>query len=180
MKNLRLLILSVLTISTLNAQETSMVAANSVTSNHYSPIKKSKKVVNANYMSSVDIINNSSIVSQLQDRAANYAIQNNAIYDNSEAAVYTVTFKNSQGKLTARYNNEGELLSTNEHYKNTAIPIDMRIAISKQFPGWALKSTDYIISYSKDNQANIRYKVKINKEHLNKTLCVDANGTISL
>ncbi len=176
MKNLILLFISAFTMSLINAQETSISDIDSVVINdQYSVVKKDKKAfitkaLNFNYLTNIKANEASFIVVQLQRLVANFDIKTSSVYDNSEAATYNVVFKNNQGEIVATYNNEGKILSTVEKYEDVVIPVNLRIAISKQFPGWAFQSNTYLISYTENNGISKKYKIKINKGKHKKTL----------
>ncbi len=182
MKNLILLFIGVFTISLINAQETSIVSVNSVTlKDHYSVVEKDKKAfttkaINTNYLNRVKAEETPFIVAQLERQVANYDIKTSSEYDNSEVATYKVIFKNNQGEIVANYNNEGEILSSVEKYTDVVIPVNLRIAISKQFPGWAFQSNTYLISYKENKGVSKKYKIQIKKGNHKKTLSVDGNG----
>jgi len=182
MKNLILLFISVFTTSLINAQETSISDIDSVVINdQYSVVKKDKKsfitkALNFNYLTNIKANETSFIVAQLQREVANFDIKTSSVYDNSEAATYNVVFKNNQGEIVATYNNEGKILSTVEKYEDVVIPVNLRIAISKQFPGWAFQSNTYLISYTENNGISKKYKIKINKGKHKKILNIDSHG----
>ncbi len=169
-------------MSLINAQETSISDIDSVVINdQYSVVKKDKKAfitkaLNFNYLSNIKANEASFIVAQLQWEVANFDIKTSSVYDNSEAATYNVVFKNNQGKIVATYNNEGKILSTVEKYEDVVIPVNLRIAISKQFPGWAFQSNTYLISYKENKGVSKKYKIQIKKGNHKKTLSVDGNG----
>jgi len=176
MKNLILLFISAFTMSLINAQETSISDIDSVVINdQYSVVKKDKKAfiskaLNFNYLTNIKANEASFIVAQLQRLVANFDIKTSSVYDNSEAATYSVVFKNNQGEIVATYNNDCKILSTVEKYEDVVIPANLRIAISKQFPGWAFQSNTYLISYTENNGISKKYKIKINKGKHKKTL----------
>lgn len=176
MKNLILLFISAFTMSLINAQETSISDIDSVVINdQYSVVKKDKKAfitktLNFNYLTNIKANEASFIVAQLQRLVANFDIKTSSVYDNTEAATYNVVFKNNQGEIVATYNNEGKILSTVEKYEDVVIPVNLRIAISKQFPSWAFQSNTYLISYTENNGISKKYKIKINKGKHKKTL----------
>jgi len=182
MINLILLFISVFTMGLVNAQETSISEIDSVVINdQYSVVKKDKKsfitkALNFNYQTNIKANEASFIVAQLQWKVANFDIKTSSVYDNSEAATYNVVFKNNQGKIVATYNNEGKILFTVEKYKDVVIPINLRNAIYKQFPGWAFQSNTYLISYIENKGISKNYKIKINKGNVKKTLNIDSHG----
>lgn len=176
MKNLILLFISAFTMSLINAQETSISDIDSVIINdQYLVVKKDKKsfitkALNFNYPTKIETNEEPFVVVQLQEQVARFDIKTSSIYDNSEAATYKVVFKNNQGRIVATYNNEGKILSTVEKYEDVVIPANLRIAISKQFPGWAFQSNTYLISYTENNGISKKYKIKIIKGKHKKTL----------
>ena len=169
MKNLFLLIMSVFALNSIIAQQTSIVATQLVTTNDmYSTLEKPNKnvntlILNSNYLNEADHKNISAIVNQLERKVANYDIKNSSVFDDTEEAIYPVVFKNNQGNLTVTYNNKGEIISSVERYKNIPIPVDLRVAISKEYPEWAFKNNSCLITYNPNNGFKKSYKIEIKK-----------------
>ena len=176
MKNLFLLIMSVFALNSIIAQQTSIVATQLVTTNDmYSTLERPNKdvitpILNSNYLNEADHKNVSSIVNQLERKVANYDIKSSSVYDDTEEATYPVVFKNNQGNLTVTYNNKGEIISSVERYKNIPIPVDLRIAISKEYPEWAFQSNNCLITYNQNKGFKKLYKIEIRKGDQIKTL----------
>ena len=176
MKNLFLLIMSVFALNTIIAQQTSIVATQLVTTNdmYYTLERANKNVItpilNSNYLNEANHNNVSSIVTQLERKVANYDIKSSSVFDDSEEAIYPVIFKNNQGNLTVTYNNKGEIISSIERYKNIPIPVDLSVAISKEYAGWAFQNNNCLITYSPNDGFKKSYKIEIRKGNLKKTL----------
>jgi len=176
MKKQMLMIMSVLALNTIIAQQSSVVSTNSRTvsenyrieSKNYSDVTAT--LANVNYYKDMNAKNTPLVVRQLKEKVLRYNIQNSIVFDNSEDASYRVVFKNNQVKLVVNYNNNGEILNSVERYKNVVIPIELRIAISKEYPGWAFQNNTSFITYNLDSGFNKSYKIQIIRDNLKKTL----------
>jgi hypothetical protein len=120
---------------------------------------------NSYYLEMAKVQSSSVVIRQMQKEAANYDVKNTSIYDNSEKATYLVVFKNKGNKLIARYDPEGRILSTVEHYKNIALPTKLKVVIAKKHPGWVFGQNSCNFSYnrSKGLQKNIKLQLKRGK-----------------
>lgn len=180
MKKSILLFTSILAISAITAQQTSMVAMNTLTpKDHYSikrTIKKDKPIVlNATYLKEVNTENTSAIVKELELQAAEFDIRNSEVFDNSEKATYHVVFKKEHGELIANYNNNGEILSSIEKYKNVVIPLKTRIQLSIKYPSWSFDSNIYQIVYNASGNLNTSFKIRMKKGNDKKTITIKNN-----
>jgi len=91
---------------------------------------------------------------------------------------YQITLRNSNEKLTATYNKQGDLISEVAYGKNVELPVSVRNSIARTFPKWAfIKDTYKMTSYT-DGKKNERYKVIIKKGNEMKKVVVDASGNI--
>jgi len=176
MKKQMLMIMSVLALNTIIAQQSSVVSTNSrtVTENYRIESKNNFDVkttlANENYFKDMNAKNTPLIVKQLKQEVIKFNIQNSIVFDNSEDATYRVVFKNNRSKLVVKYNNHGEILSSIEKYKNIVIPVELRIAISKKYPDWAYQKNTFYITYNYGIGFKKSYKIQIGKGNLKKTL----------
>lgn len=180
MKKQILMIVSVFALNTIIAQQLSITSNNSriTTENHRNENANNLDIMttmlNASYFEDLNAKNTPSVIKELKQQVAKYNISDSSVFDDSEKATYRVVFKNKQGKLVVIYNNQGEILNSVEKYKNIAIPSDLRIAISKEYPGWAFQENKYSITYNKDNGFNKSYKIELKKGNLKKTLRINS------
>ncbi|AUP77635.1 hypothetical protein [Flavivirga eckloniae] len=176
MKNLFLLIVSVLAVITINAQQNS-IAFLDINTVDFQFEKESNtltnsedKRANSGYLKKVYAKETSTEVKKLEHQVLNYNIKNHSIYDDSEKATYRVVFKKKQGKITVVYNNAGDILSSKEQFKNIKIPYKLRVMISKSYPKWSFASNTCSVLYVKNKHVEKTYTIKIRKGKKTKTL----------
>lgn len=85
-------------------------------------------------------------------------IQQNKKYKFNE---YEVSFRSTKGKLTARYNKDGELISTQQKFKNVALPVAAHLEIMKQYKGGVVLSNTYVASSKAWDISKEIYRVKL-------------------
>ncbi len=83
-----------------------------------------------------------------------------------------ITVKSSNGRLDAIYNDDNELVSTFQQFKNVPLPYDVRNQVYASYQGWTIVKDKYI-AYGKDSnidqekyvvyleKGNDREKIKI-------------------
>lgn len=171
MKKSLLITLSVFAMNISFAQQTELLALNTeLPKNLTKHIEEKSKYTIANtknhhYLKMTKVQSSSVVIRQMQKEAADYDVKNASIYDNSEKATYLVVFKNKGNKLIARYDRNGKILSTTEHYKNIALPTNLKVAIAKKHPGWEFiqNSCHFSYDHSKGLHKNIKLQLKQGK-----------------
>ncbi|MEC3907775.1 hypothetical protein VOI54_12150 [Tamlana sp. 2201CG12-4] len=172
MKNVILTLVSVFIINTIHAQHNDLAYLNTNTFKYYSSpthLKKETKFSGAYYKAVVNT-NSSEIVSKLERQILEYNLKNKSIYDNSEAASYLVRFKSTNAKALVNYNNNGEILSSKEVYKNIKIPDQIRNSIAQSFPNWSTEKSVFKINYTNNKTLKKLYIIVIKKGQSTKTL----------
>ncbi|QRM90807.1 hypothetical protein FG167_16680 [Lacinutrix sp. WUR7] len=91
---------------------------------------------------------------------------------------YQVILKGKNSKIVTTYNKEGELLSTVEHFKNTAPNLEVRNAMAKAFPGWLITKDHYKLTHYSGKQKKERFKFIITKGKEKKVVFMDGKGEI--
>ena len=171
MKTLLLTIASVIAINTLNAQQTNIAFLNSdEIDTHLLSEHKYVRESNSGDSKTISGTLESNFVKEIESEAFLYNIKNNNVYDNSEEATYRVIFKRKHGEIIAIYNNSGDILSKKGVFKNIRLPIDLRIKVSKTYPGWSFKSNTYYTHYIRNQELQEAYKIKITKKNRSKVL----------
>jgi len=165
-----LMILTAGLLAALKAEAQQLVAFVDVSNIENHKSISTNNSMNADYLSAVTFSENSEAIIQLQNKVANYHIQTSTVYDNSEPAIYDVTFRKGDNHLTVTYNNQGEILSSHETYFNVPLPNDLRIAVSKQYPGWEFTKTKCELTYDRSNESKSTYSVTLKKGKKKMTL----------
>ena len=123
----------------------------------------------SNYFNSVNNVDAPTITKELQNEVLKFNIETLSDFSKTERSFYTVTFKRKQGNITATYNSDGELISTNEHYKNIALPLDVRIKLAKKYPQWEFGNNHLNIKYN-NGIASYNYSVTLLKNNKKQTI----------
>jgi len=168
MKTILILTTGLLAVMTTKAQQLVAFADVSNIESHES--RSSHKRMNADYLDTVSFSESNETITQLQKKATNYRIDSSRVYDNSEPAIYDVTFRKGGNHLSVTYNNEGEILSSHETYYNLPLPNDLRITVSKQYPGWAFTKTKCELTYDRFKGGESTYSVTLKKGKKKMTL----------
>ena len=147
------------------------LAAVTVNQTNYTSTRSAVK--NLDYKTSFYNKDMSKHILKFQNVVANYNVKNASVYNENRLGTYTVTFKEGQNKITAVYNNEGEIITCNEVYNDIKIPFNLSSKIVKQNPGWKMDAVTCSISYNQD-QTEIAYQVVLKKGNKSKRLHIKA------
>lgn len=166
---MRTLILSTLcafTLSTLFAQQADLayVDLETTIAKNIAPNNRLKHSVspNAGYLENLLNEEFPKVVKNWKYRIANYNLNTNSVFDNSEKATYQIAFKNKQVNIVAIYNNKGKILSTNETYKNIRLPFKLLQQITKMHPNLSILKNTYHTFYNyKTGVRKSYYKIQI-------------------
>lgn len=163
MRTLILSIVSVFTLNTLQAQQSTLAFLDRDVIESDNHVVHTKSL-NSNYLEMSLPEKSSNVVSTWKYRLANYDLKNSQIYDNSEKATYRFTYNSKQVGIIVIYNNLGGIISTKEKYNNIKLPSELMIKISKSYPGSVFEKNSYHTTYnSKSGIQKQYYKVQIKK-----------------
>ncbi len=144
--------------------------------NPESKTSKSEILQNLAYLEQVNVNDSPVIVMKLENIAAQYNIKDALIYKSKSATTYDVVFEESNGKIIATYNRNGEIVSSIEEYKDLKLPLQVSTSISKKYPGWSFISNIHEIIYSKD-KAKKMYTIHIKNKMQTKVLRYELTGS---
>lgn len=99
-------------------------------------------------------------VKMLERKVAAYDVQESGFYQD-DWGLYTVSFYIPDGKIVAVYDSEGKVVRTIEHFKDVALPKEVRNALATRFPNWELTGDTYRINYNDRDGAKKNYKIRI-------------------
>lgn len=136
-------------------------------------------VTNYNYLKSIKGNNVSPVVSSLERKAANFDIK--SLSSHSDVyTVYKVSFFGPKGMIRAHYDNESNIISAREKFKNVKLPVPVMHAIMTKYPDCSISSDVYIVWYHHKKGATKEYKITLLNNNNNKNLKIttDENGTI--
>lgn len=180
MRTLILSIVCVFTFNTLFAQQSDLalldfdgIKSESTSLNNH---KTHSTDLNFDYLKLTLTEESPNIITEWKHRIINYDLKNNSVFDDSEKAIYRINYKNKQVNIIAIYNNQGDILSTKETYKNIKLPLELRVKISKQYPDYAFLKNTYHTTYnSKSGIDKQFYQVQIVNGNNKRTLKFDKN-----
>ena len=116
-------------------------------------------------------------VRQLEVEAAKYSVKNADVYDSSFKE-YEVEFKQTNGRILAIYDKDGEIISCSEKFSNVKLPEEVRSNIFKDFNGWKLHKDSYSVSYIKGLDVKKIYKVQLRKGKQKKNFTINMEGNL--
>ncbi|MGI9550148.1 MAG: hypothetical protein ACR2MT_03020 [Aurantibacter sp.] len=87
---------------------------------------------------------------------------------------FGATFKTANGYIAADYDQNGNIISTEERFENVALPRAIAGEIVKQYPGWIFAQTKFILKYRKGQTSKKLFKVVIKKGNQKKRLRIYA------
>jgi len=105
-------------------------------------------VLNPAYLHRVNQGINARVVNELELLAANYDITKAGIYEESATMSYNVRLGNGKNQIRAVFDHNGILVRTEEKYKDIVLPLSLRIAIAKKYPGWVFSECSYKLTYT--------------------------------
>jgi hypothetical protein len=89
-----------------------------------------------------------------------------------------MVFKTDKGTITTNYNWKGEVLSSEEKFRNIALPANLVRSALKDYEGWKVVRTNYNVSYTKGSNARKIYTIQITDGKKKKKVSMDAEGII--
>lgn len=99
-------------------------------------------------------------VKMLERKVAAYDVQESGFYQD-DWGLYTVSFYIPDGKIVAVYDADGKVVRTIEHFKDVALPKEVRNALATRFPNWELTGDTYRINYNDRDGTKKNYKIRI-------------------
>jgi len=131
--------------------------------------------LNYHYLRTVQDESTPNAVKQIQLVAANYDITSNPRYDKKAIKPFEVVFRSKKGKIIAYYDNKGEILSSDENFKNVLLPLVIRKKLIVENIGWEMKSNQYLCSYYDDKVVTKMLKIGLTDGKHTKKLRIDLN-----
>lgn len=125
---------------------------------------------NYKYLNSLETEEEVSVpVELLRKKVASFDLKESEFYQD-DYGVYQINFYIPEGRILAAYDKDGKIIRTAEKFKNINLPVAVREAIYKRFPGWTITKDLYLVRYHEGNDVKKRYKLKL--ENGNKVLRV--------
>ncbi|MFM1878103.1 MAG: hypothetical protein RLZZ241_969, partial [Bacteroidota bacterium] len=114
---------------------------------------------NYKYLNSVGNAEPAAIpVSMLERKVAAFNLMDSDFY-NDEYDYYQISFYIPEGKILAAYDANGKIIRTVERFEQVALPVSVRDAVAKRFPGWTVSKDVYAVTYHEEKGTQKRYKL---------------------
>ncbi|UAB81582.1 hypothetical protein INR76_02130 [Marixanthomonas sp. SCSIO 43207] len=94
--------------------------------------------------------------------------------ENKKFDSYIVTLKSKDGYLKADFDQNGNLLKTQQNFKNVVLPLALRQDMHSTYQGWTLVKTKYNAKTKGDLLVKAFYRVKLENGNKRQSLKIDA------
>ena len=133
-------------------------------------------VHNYKYLSSTNSEEVAIPVEELHLKVSDFDIKNLDIYSD-ENEFYDVYFFIPEGKVLASYNENGDLLSTVERYRDIQLPTSVLESINERFPNWSASKNVYLVNYHEFGKTKKIYKITLENGKQRIRVKVNASGS---
>ncbi len=116
--------------------------------------------INSDYLQAVQDHQTPAAARALESMAANFNLKESPAFNRIDSA-FEITFRNSQGSISAVYDSDGDMISAFENIKNVSPPLSLRKQISEENPGWTIAKSKYQVSYYRGKDAVRKYKAQL-------------------
>ena len=131
--------------------------------------------VNYKYLDALGNVDVALPVKLLEQKVASFDVKSLDVYVDDDRS-YSVLYRIPIGKILALYDDEGEIISTAERFKDIRLPLVVSNAIVETYPGWIITWDIYFVHYRKNKKINKVYKLFIEKEGKIIKVKTDDNG----
>ncbi|SNR72090.1 hypothetical protein SAMN06265371_1105 [Lutibacter agarilyticus] len=115
---------------------------------------------NYKYLTKVGLENASVLVSELEEKVANFDLKSADFYSEDNDS-YVVSFFIPQGKVLASYDSDGNIIRTVERFNNVKLPREVIESVAKQYPNWTFAKDTYLVNYYDFGKISKRYKITL-------------------
>lgn len=131
---------------------------------------------NSQYVNKVFEETSGDVVKSLEQVIAGFDIKDEAFYS-PEYDMYVVNFKtNGKTRMNVTYDSNGIVQSSSERYDNILLPLSVRRALVKDYPGWTLHSNSYRVNYDYLRDIKKMYKIQLRKDGEKQNLKINVEG----
>lgn len=114
-------------------------------------------------------------VKEFQKVVAAFDIKQADVYSKNWKSTYTVVFAEGNNVIKVEYDQNGNIIKSNERYEAISLPYVLSKQIIKNYPGWGFDQVECSIDYSYEQLPEITYKVVIKNGDKKKTISIDAS-----
>ncbi|MFT4683859.1 MAG: hypothetical protein ACJA1H_001102 [Glaciecola sp.] len=104
-------------------------------------------------------------IKKIQNIVAYYNIANADVFDAKKKSTYDVVFTETNCKIEATYDSEGEILNSVEVYSDMRLPMSLINLILKENKDWYISNNNQIINYHHNKESYVLYEVEIKKDN---------------
>lgn len=113
-------------------------------------------------------------IQKLQQVVSNYDITSQAIYTADQPSTYQVNFREGKNKVTATYDHNGQVIESNETFKDVRLPYIISTELARTYPGWEFSKVNCEINYT-NQSTDVIYKVVLKMNRQKKTVTLNAS-----
>ncbi|WP_353779774.1 hypothetical protein [Winogradskyella sp. 3972H.M.0a.05] len=117
-------------------------------------------------------LNDSRVVEKLRHKVNSINIKDLSVYNDSEPSYYNISVVEGRNKIIAKFNSEGELLSTNETYFDIPLPLTVRQEVARKFPNWEIVNTKLKFTFVKNKTPKSEYRVSVSLNGVDASLVI--------
>src|SRR5690606_35719954 len=162
--------LLVLGITNLTIAQNEVAAVHFTTTSYAPTFVTSNSSLNDAYLINENLNDSAERIKLLRQKIANYNIKASGVYSPNHTSTYDVVLKEGANQIKVVYNNQGEIISGEETFENIRLPYAISNKVAKDNPGWEFYSTWCYITYSKDENMKVEYKIKLKKGNKKRTV----------
>lgn len=128
------------------------------------------KAINHNYEQVVASLDLSKQITGFRSYVANHGQMTTS--DRADAT-REFEFKNQDDFITVQYGADGSIIRSQETYRSTKLPNEVRSQIIKEHPGWHITASQCTIIYEAEKMTKVKFKVVVEKDSMNKTIQIE-------
>jgi hypothetical protein len=132
---------------------------------------------NIEYLDEVQGPSTPNAIRKYQVMASLYDVTQSYIFDGRNDP-FQIVFKTDKGTIVTTYDWQGEVLTSEEKFKDVALPSDLARKALKDRKDWTIIRTNYYVSYTQGRDATKIYTVQITDGKKRKKISLDADGTV--
>jgi hypothetical protein len=125
---------------------------------------------NMKYLQDVTSEGKSAKIKKFQKMAAYFNIEKTEGYDSNEASTYDVVFEETNCKIKAIFNSEGQIINSIEVYDDMRMPITLTKQILTDNDKWLIVNNTQKLYYNNNTGVDRVYEVKMRKDNKTKVL----------
>ena len=156
MKKLSLILMLAGTIGVTYAQDTYASLEEAPAEN------KNVKVLHQEYLSAVQDKATPRDAKYLEEIISQWDPKKSSKFD-SRKDPFKVMFNSNRGNVSVTFDNAGQVIASQEIYKNVSLPIQLKKVIYHRYKEWNIINSKYKVSYEQDQEVRRTYHITLKK-----------------